>query len=811
MGQKLFLFSGMYGIAVHTLFINTKKRRSFKMNKNVKKALSSVLVGTMLVSAMTVPTVTTNLPFAVTSVYAATTDWTIVADDNTAGFEEGATVLDNNLVKVTAAQTLTVGGNPTSNADQSFNSHFKTSGINTTIDGSTYRLAFKIVTKKAVRITSMAGGGSKNAIFEYDEATGTYTNLTGNIGNNVEFYADVDAGKTVFIGNGGTNNSMYAVKVEAGPEATTVSTKLTAGNAAAVVPEGAEVTVDGSSVTVGADGAISFAGKTATTYTVAYVANGITYSASLAVDEDGKNADVLNLPVVAGNTAVTVKTADGTAVAGKKVTLSRVKAPSTPVVYTAVTDENGAASFDGIEFESYDVAIGGYTSATTTYQPTEAAPSIEINDATAIAYPALPAGASNDNIYVGYASTDAIKSYDSVQDAVDAATAGQTVYLAANVYKENVYIDKSLNFVGGTTGSTDKATITFNDSQGGNDSAKIGDTTGTKVRFHGDTVEITSLDAEVSFDNVRIENTAEEDLGVTVNATAIGAYGSNHTNKVTITNSEIIATRDTIYTGSSNASNVWTITNSKIAGFQDVVCGTGTIDITDCTWALNLNSDARFLVPNSGKATVMKATNLTITDETKDSFTKTAFLGRIWGDSSGSITQTQAIVDGYTDTTGAVPALDNTTYFSAYDTSAANKDKDGKTLADCNWLVRANSSDSFISTNTFDAYNADNSLVDDESSYRLVGLVSDYALENASEVGFVVTVDGASQTVKSDTVYNVAGDTTKAYTVAFINNVVGKTISVKSVIVDADGNTVTSSQASAVEVATSEATEQPAA
>jgi hypothetical protein len=786
------------------------------MNKKVKRALGSVLASAMFMSSLTVATVAT-LPLAVTSVYAATTDWTVRADSFTSGatvYQADDTIVDNDYATVTAAQILKTGGNPTSNADQNFSFHFITSGVNTNIGGTSYRLAFKIVTKKATRITSIAGGGTKNAIFEYDAATNTYTNLTGNQANNVEFYADVDAGKTIYVGNGGTNNSMYALKLEAAPQPVTVTTKLTIGNAATAIPTGAEVTIGDTKVTVGADGVVTYDGKSATTYTVTYQSNGITYSADLVIDEDGKVVDTLNLPVVAGDTGITVKTADGTPVVGKKVTLSYVKAPTTPVVYTAVTDENGVASFSGIEFASYDVTVGGYTSATTKYQPTEAAPSLEINDATAIDYPALPSGASNSNIYVGYASTDSIKSFDSVQDAVDAATAGQTVYLAANVYKENVYIDKSLNFVGGTTGSTDKATITFNDSQGGNDSAKIGDATGTKVRFHGDTVEITSADAEVSFDNVRIENTSEADLGVTVNGTAIGAYGSNHNNKVTITNSEIIATRDTIYTGSSNATNTWTITNTKIGGFQDVVCGTGTIDITDCTWALTLNSDARFLVPNSGKETVMTATNLLITDETAEGFTKTAFLGRIWGDSSGSITQTQAIVDGYTDETGRVPALDNTTYFSAYDNTAANKDKDGKTLADCNWLVRANSSDDFISTNDINKFDSQ-STNDEDGDYRLVGKLSQYAVDNASEineVGVVVSDGTTEKTIMSDVVYTVGDNTSDYYFVAYVQGAAGKTLSVKGILDGTDGKLISSQTATTtVASASSEGTDNTAA
>ena len=73
-----------------------------------------------------------------------------------------------------------------------------------------------------------------------------------------------------------------------------------------------------------------------------------------------------------------------------------------PVFYTVTTDENGVATFPNLGFNTYNVAIAGYTSTTETFAPVEGNIALTINDATAKNYSTLPANASNDNLYVGY-------------------------------------------------------------------------------------------------------------------------------------------------------------------------------------------------------------------------------------------------------------------------------------------------------------------------------------------------------------------------------------------------------------------------
>ena len=609
-------------------------------------------------------------------------NWQIKADTAPAeGYADGALVFENEYAAVYAAQKLSITGKPLTVNGRTYEKGFKTNGVNTVIDGTSFRLAFKVVVKKSTRVSADTSGGSKNSIFSYDETAGTYTNLTGLVPQSQTMYADLEAGTVAYIGNGGTNNSMLAVDIKKGPTPVTVTTKLTLGNAATTIPANATVTIGGQTVTADENGNIEFNGKTSTSYKVSYEANGVRYESTLSIGDDGTVTSTLNLPQVSGDATVTVKTANGTAVASKKVTLTYYVGAK-PVFYTVTTDENGVATFPNLGFNTYNVAIAGYTSTTETFAPVEGNIALTINDATAKNYSTLPANASNDNLYVGYTPNATVTTtYDSVQDAVDNATAGQTIYVAAGTYKELVTITKDIKIVGA---SADNTIITYNDSQSGNDGTAPNGAT-DKTKFHGDTVAINGS-VNVEFENIQIKNTAEADLGVAQNATALSAYGDNLAATVKLTNCTIWATRDTIFTGKVNANNTWTFDNCTIAGFQDVVCGTGDVTLNDCIWELSLSSDARFLVPNSSLTvtTKMVANNLTINDTTDTGFTAKTYLGRGWGTSGCSLASTQVIVNGYTDNSGT---LVTDGVYHGYDTSLANND--GTTLADANWLVRA--------------------------------------------------------------------------------------------------------------------------
>lgn len=698
-------------------------------------------------------------------------NWQIKADTAPAeGYADGALVFENEYAAVYAAQKLSITGNPLTVNGRTYEKGFKTNGVNTVIDGTSFRLAFKVVVKKSTRVSADTSGGSKNSIFSYDETAGTYTNLTGLVPQSQTMYADLEAGTVAYIGNGGTNNSMLAVDIQKGPTPVTVTTKLTLGNAATTIPANAIVTIGDQTVTADENGNVEFNGKTSTSYKVSYEANGVRYESTLSIGDDGTVTSTLNLPQVSGDATVTVKTANGTAVASKKVTLTYYVGAK-PVFYTVTTDENGVATFPNLGFNTYNVAIAGYTSTTETFAPVEGNIALTINDATAKNYSTLPANASNDNLYVGYTPNATVTTtYDSVQDAVDNATAGQTIYVAAGTYKELVTITKDIKIVGASAADT---IITYNDSQSGNDSTAPNGAT-EKTKFHGDTVAINGS-VNVEFENIQIKNTAEADLGVAQNATALSAYGDNLAATVKLTNCTIWATRDTIFTGKVNANNTWTFDNCTIAGFQDVVCGTGDVTLNDCIWELSLSSDARFLVPNSSLTvtTKMVANNLTINDTTDTGFTAKTYLGRGWGTSGCSLASTQVIVNGYTDNSGT---LVTDGVYHGYDTSLANND--GTTLADANWLVRAKQNENYYTTNRDLDTVAINTLQtpvtkDEDGDYLFKGVVNNSLLAKADYIGFAVfNADGTFVgNTKNDTVYRVTGEEgDNLYTVNYFKN-----------------------------------------
>ena len=722
-------------------------------------------------AASTETTTVTTTTEGSTETTTVAANWQIKADTAPAeGYAKGALVFENEYAAVYAAQKIDITGKPLTVNGRTYEKGFKTNGVNTVIDGTSFRLAFKVVAKKSTRVSADTSGGSKNSIFSYDETAGTYTNLTGLVPQSQTMYADLEAGTVAYIGNGGTNNSMLAVDIKKGPTPVTVTTKLTLGNAATTIPANATVTIGGQTVTADENGNVEFNGKTSTSYKVSYEANGVRYESTLSIGDDGTVTSTLNLPQVSGDATVTVKTANGTAVASKKVTLTYYVGAK-PVFYTVTTDENGVATFPNLGFNTYNVAIAGYTSTTETFAPVEGNIALTINDATAKNYSTLPANASNDNLYVGYTPNATVTTtYDSVQDAVDNATAGQTIYVAAGTYKELVTITKDIKIVGA---SADNTIITYNDSQSGNDGTAPNGAT-DKTKFHGDTVAINGS-VNVEFENIQIKNTAEADLGVAQNATALSAYGDNLAATVKLTNCTIWATRDTIFTGKVNANNTWTFDNCTIAGFQDVVCGTGDVTLNDCIWELSLSSDARFLVPNSSKdvTTKMVANNLTINDTTDTGFTAKTYLGRGWGTSGCSLASTQVIVNGYTDNSGT---LVTDGVYHGYDTSLANND--GTTLADANWLVRAKQNENYYTTNRDLDTVAINTLQtpvtkDEDGDYLFKGVVNNSLLAKADYIGFAVfNADGTFVgNTKNDTVYRVTGEEgDNLYTVNYFKN-----------------------------------------
>ena len=166
-------------------------------------------------AASTETTTVTTTTEGSTETTTVAANWQIKADTAPAeGYAKGALVFENEYAAVYAAQKIDITGKPLTVNGRTYEKGFKTNGVNTVIDGTSFRLAFKVVAKKSTRVSADTSGGSKNSIFSYDETAGTYTNLTGLVPQSQTMYADLEAGTVAYIGNGGTNNSMLAVDIK---------------------------------------------------------------------------------------------------------------------------------------------------------------------------------------------------------------------------------------------------------------------------------------------------------------------------------------------------------------------------------------------------------------------------------------------------------------------------------------------------------------------------------------------------------------------------------------------------------------------
>lgn len=728
------------------------------------------------------------------------------------GYAADQLVYEDEYAQVYAAQKLVLENKTGSVFGLNCTANFRTSKVNTATDTGSYRLAFKVVAKKDTRIYTAGSSNTKNAIFLYDGKT--YTNVTGNKAAAEEFHADITAGQTAYIGNGGTDSSMLAVIIKKGPVACDVSTKVTLGDAATALTSGS-VTVDGTAYTV-TDGTLAFTGKTATSYTVTYTADGVTYTGTLTVAEDGTMPATINLPVSAADGAITVQTADGTKVANKKVVLT-YKVGTKPVVTYATTNADGVVTFPGLAITNagsqitYTVEVGGYTT-TDTFAPTEGALSKTIT-VTAKTLPALPSGASNDNLYVGYASSDSITAYDFIQDAVDAAAAGKTIYVAPGTYNEDVEIWKAVT-IKGEDNAAATTVISYCDGANGNNTARSDaaaasrtDSVASKasVRFHGETVYITVDSGEVNIENITIQNTNLKD-DPKVNAGVISAYIDNQNVTVNLTNCVLDANCDTVYTGKKNATNTWNFTNCDINGFQDVVCGSGTAALDNCTWNVNYNSTARLLVPQTSTTVTSKMTanNLTVNytgSETFDSSKNYIYLGRAWGsgttkvdgvDVEAPLDSVKAVVNVLTDNTGLID-VEN---YGGYDTGVvgtalknAPKTVDKLDYTD-SWTtdVDGDGTTVYYTSDNITLTDNDGASIlefvagtgaldkDNDKGYLFQAAVADSTLANAIEAGTtdataigyaVYDGDTYKGMAVSDTVYKVAEDG-KLYAVDYI-------------------------------------------
>ncbi|MBQ9604694.1 MAG: hypothetical protein IJR45_04690 [Firmicutes bacterium] len=730
------------------------------------------------------------------------------SDAETGAIPVDTVLIDNEYGTMTASQNLTStnfigrGLQPVTIDGYTFDNKIQSSSVDTTISemtGSTgaptglYRLAYKIVAKKDCKITAYTSGGNHAILLDAGSTNGQPADIDMGVGSAMGYgvaqdlayiqgtgmaSVDVSEGQIVYVAGQYTNDNYLGVRISAPSATVNATVKLTLDGAA--VTEATDVTVSGfraasGSPSTDAQGNYSFSGLASYDYTITATVGSTGYKGVLTISEDGTYPSTLDLSCVAAQSVLTILDASGTPVQDARVTLDYVDG-TTPKRLQAYTDSNGQADFGSLDFTDYTVTVDAYDVSTNVFSPSKSSSTAAIT-ATPSALPEVPADAQAGDTYVGYAPSDV--SYFSVQEAVDAAAEGGTVYVAPGEYRGHVSITKSVNIVGA---DKDTTVIAYNDSQQGTDTGS------PKTRFHGDTVVINAADAVVNFENITIANDAESTIpGIVQNATALSSYLENEVteNTITVTNCNLIATRDTIYTGSATSSNSWQFTDCNIYGFQDVCCGGGDAYIDDCTWLINFNGDARFLVPicrNDDDISFMRAENLTIktadelvkADIQGAEFTKSAFLGRPWGNGPALSSTTKAIVVSYTDDEHIVP----TNTVNGFDSNNGLSANGGLTATD--WLVGVEGfEDTYLTTRWVDVnkFNSELSGSTVRGSYQLVGDFNEEMKDELDGVGFAV-YDSDNNLVgvaANKSAYTIKGsEDTTPHAVAYINNAPAK-------------------------------------
>lgn len=714
------------------------------MKKNIK-FLSGVVITAMI-------------GLSQTAVYVSAQQLAVTAAADQS-YEKAQVLYEDELAKVTAAQTLTANESVGKIGDRSYSFYYKTNSENTYLNITNreellgnWRLIYKVEAKADCKITADVLSGVHAILTDDDgDLSDGRVTLAASSESEGTLNADIKAGQVAYVACHGTNTAAYGIGIFPASKKVNVNLSLSADGAK--LPGDAVVTATGFDAenVKCADSVLTFDALSSYSYEITASLSDRTYKGTLEIGENGEYPSVLTMEMQSKTAYVQLPSQ----FEGKKIMLYRNE-DKTPLAYYATIDQNGTAVFEKLPLEKYEVSVPGLKLSEDTFTHTKEGESFNI-DAQQASLPSVPRSARADDgkLYVGYSSSGYEgKMFYTLQDALDASEDGQTIVVAPGKYHELVEIDHSVNIIGNPDNVADSEgntlpVIYYSQNQ-----------TSVKPRgFHGDTVMITAEGSSVTLKNLRIENNSEYDMGCEKNATALSTNAKDSKNTVNVDNCEIYATRDTIYTGKAGCEDKWYFDNCKIYGFQDVICGGGSVYLDNCKWILNLDSDARLLVPQcSEKTTVMKAENLTVEvgenfdHSGKTDFKSKVYFGRAWGNKDYSAASTQCIIDGYTDNSGCV----DLSIFSGYDKTEAYKTPD--TIASANWLVRADKNSPFRSSSPTD----DIQIVDmekTEQGCRIIAKVNSSLVPDTDKVGFEIQRQGEASYELTDTLYRYDGQT----------------------------------------------------
>lgn len=366
--------------------------------------------------------------------------------------------------------------------------------------------------------------------------------------------------------------------------------------------------------------------------------------------------------------------------------------------------------------------------------------------------------------------------FNSVKQAMEAisvnpptqSSEGVTLNIADGTYRERVVVSVPYITFNGTSAAG--TIISYNDSETNND-----------TYFHGATVAVVAEGFKAS--NITFQNTAEIDGAEATNKKNATAFSVGYQDGVTasaeLTNCVLDAVRDTVYTGKTNSTTTVTFNGCNILGFQDVICGKGTVTLNNCTWDINSGNAARLFAPTFGST--YTATNLNIKNSI-GSYNKSYF-ARGWGD--GTSAPITVVVDGFTDSqncivsTDAINADGSVLYGFEKTPVAGTMD-----ITEMFWASRK-AGDTYFHTTLakIDKALAVDSITATENAdeYRIIAkansaLTDEDITTNIDSIGFVVSGNGNTVDLKHTKIYNVT-DESAYYTVDFVTDAAGFTYS----------------------------------
>lgn len=262
-------------------------------------------------------------------------------------------------------------------------------------------------------------------------------------------------------------------------------------------------------------------------------------------------------------------------------------------------------------------------------------------------------------IFDAVIAQDGSGDYTTVQEAIDAAPAGQVkpylIFIKKGTYKGHVNIPESkpyLHFIGQ---DADKVLVS--------DDRLCGGTSDSSIPTYGvaDGATVVCQAANCYFENITFENS----WGVEKNSgpQALALYTNN--DRIILNKCKLLSYQDTYLTSTKNDAHRHYLKECFIEGAVDFIYGGSDVFFDDCTLNIVRPSGGYIVAPSHGASTkwgYVFMNNTITTDRVSDPSTYSVWLGRPWHNNPKTVyinttTEVSIPATGWYQTMGGLPAL----------------------------------------------------------------------------------------------------------------------------------------------------------